>query len=194
MSTQQQPTWNPRRKAAVAVLVLAVAGLGIDRFVLGVAGPESASAHSYAIGSEPNKLGANSVVDAKQTAKASRDQVAVAVSLAQRLDAARPSSKVQPSQMFIAPIGFFPFVVEARAPAGEAVAARVPGVRSVPLPKLTAVITGPNGGAILDGRLQRIGEVRDGVTLISVSDRSAVVRTSQSDVVLTIDDTMRELK
>jgi len=191
VSIQQQSTWNSRRKAAVGVLVVAGAALALDRIVFDTSGPGAASAQSFTIAPGSTEVRVNTTNNAKDKLQGSLAQRSKVASLSQRFDTVRSSAKAPPSLMFVAPLGFFPVVEQSHAAAPEQASTRTLKTPSVQLPKLTAIITGPNGGAILDGKLQRIGEIYQGVTLISVSDRSAVVRTSQSDVVLSIEDTAR---
>lgn len=171
VSTPSQ-AWTPGRIASVSVLALAIGALVIDKAFLGQSDPVSAAAAQAA--------------PVVATERATRHSVEE--SLAHRLEQHRLESTVPAGRAFIAPEGFFP-------KAAPVVVQRDTGQASnaSPLvwPRLSAVVTGSSPGAILDGRLMRVGESLGAVELISVSERSVMVRQGEQVMSLTLDETHR---
>lgn len=173
VSTPSQ-AWTPGRIASVSVLALAVGALVIDKAFLGQSDPSSAAAAQAAPVVATEKAARHSVVE----------------SLAHRLEQHRQESTVPAGRAFIAPEGFFPEAapVVTQSDAGQASTANA---SALVWPRLSAVVTGSSPGAILDGRLMRVGESLGAVELISVSERSVMVRQGEQVMSLTLDETHR---
>lgn len=185
-------SWTPKRKAAASVLAVAVAALVIDRAVLSGGGPAPASADvvdgatDEGLPPPGDALAARGGPGASDAAKA-----ATMITLAQRLEAARGRSTVQPGAVFLPPFGLVP---PARVEEPTAAPAKAEPVAAAPArswPRVSAVVAGARPGAILDGRLQRVGETHDGVELVSISDRGVTLRSGSEVITLTLEGPTR---
>lgn len=165
--------WSPGRIASVSVLALAVGALVVDKVFLGQTEPAAAAA-AQVVPSAP-----------AGTAGSSRS----VVTLAQRLDRHRESATAPAGAAFMPPTGFFPVnvVPVASEHSGPAAASVV----RLSWPRLSAVVTGASPGAILDGRLMRVGDSAGAVELIAVAERSVTVRQGEHEMVLTLDEVLR---
>lgn len=170
----QLSAWTPGRIASVSVLALAVGAFVVDKAILGHSEPSGAAAD---------------VAPPAATTGSSRAAVQAAESLAHRLKQHRASATVPAGKAFIAPAGFFPEVDEVEGLAE--VAPEQASVLRIEWPRLGAVVTGTSPGAILDGRLVRIGESVGEFALVSVSERSVTVRHGEHEAVLTLDESNR---
>ena len=172
---KHQRAWTPGRIASASVLAVAVGALILDKALLGHAAPsEAAAAEAIASASSNERIPA----------------AAQPESLAHRLEGYRAQADAQADDAFKAPEGFFPARI---APAPEDAPTQKVGEAVVQpaWPRVSAVVTGSIPGAILNGRLQKVGETVDGFTLVSVAERSVVVRQGELEVVVEIDDAHR---
>lgn len=156
------------------MLALALGALVVDRAFLGQSGPSSAAADQAAPTAGPASPGAAAAPEE---------------TLAHRLERHREQATVPAGNAFVAPAGFFP---DARPEvAGDLGAPAAAPVVQIAWPRLSAVMMGTSPGAILDGRLQRVGETVGGFELVAVAERSVTVRQGEHETVLTLDEAHR---
>ncbi len=173
-------TLTKSQRVYVAIMVIAVVALLIDRTLLQPE-PVQASASQYAI--SPSTRDPDDLEAPRSEGPAPR-QVAIARRLEQiaeqrGLDPTGVIDAFRPSPMWLqlgeVPVG--PVQTELLAE------------RFRKAHTLTAVMgSGNEGWAIVDGRTLFIGRVMDGFTLISVGQRSAVLASGDTRVVLTLPD------
>lgn len=184
-------SWTPQRKAAASVLAVAVAALVMDRAVLSGGGPASASA-DVVDAAGPDAAASPRGASGGDLAASDAAKAATVITLAQRLEAARGRSAVQPGAVFLPPLGLVPLAraedISTPEPQAAPVAAAAPA-RS--WPRVSAVVAGARPGAILDGRLQRVGETHEGVELVSISDRAVTLRSGGEVITLTLEGPTR---
>ncbi len=164
-----------QRKISLAILALAVSALVADRAFLGggSTGPEQAS------GASPARVKARPARPPAPPATAPPPAVmnalapAAGQSLADRLRDYSQQRGIEPSGVrdaFVAAESWRPkpqVVEPATRPAAQA-----PGF--LQKHELMAVITGPKGSAIVDGKCLHVGQELDGYRLVSVGHRRAV--------------------
>lgn len=157
----------------MSVLALALGALGVDKVFLGQSGPSPAAAEQVV---------PQAATDNKEVAQTPIE------TLAHRLEAHRAAATVPAGEAFVAPLGFLP---RAHADAGEVAAPQAAPVVQIAWPRLSAVVMGTSPGAILDGRLQRVGETVAGFELVTVAERSVTIRQGEHEMVLTLDEAHR---
>ena len=163
-----------QQKIYAAVLGLAVAAFGFDRFVLGPGdATEEAAPAPRRTPARPVAKGAAPAPVSAQAAKAA--SAAATSTLAARLEAVAASRKLRLDKVGDA---FRPSPAWVGTPrTGPATTELVDAVAEFQKKKLMAVMKQGSGGiAIIDKTALSVGQSMDGFRLVAVKDRSAVLR------------------
>jgi hypothetical protein len=163
---------NRERKVYVAIFGLAAGALVVDRVMLdsGVSDPASAGAETLLVasgGSVPSIDGLSAMPDkAKATLASHLGKLADPsdINLSRVTDAFKASSAWNPEPVKQ------PAQVEKKTPDGTHT--------------LTAILTGKNAAAVIDGKPISVGGQVDGYTLVSVGEDKAVLESAKSRLVL----------
>jgi hypothetical protein len=180
---------SKKRKLIVCVLGLAVAALLADRALLGSGkpGPKEAVAEpSAAPAAAPNAPGQSPVAPPRQSRETVQESLACrlkAVSEADGFDSANVRDAFCLSPAWTKDLG----------PAAPSSPQQDKAEQLKMDHQLVAVMMAGEGGyAIVDGKCLRIGQVLDGFTLISVTDKSAVLESDGIRVELKVPSTEDE--
>lgn len=156
--------WNRQRRVFAGVLAVAGAALVADRVFFGAApiGVETAEATQE---SGPTKAAAPTLAPAQAA-------IAPGVMLSQRLEAFR--DRATDADPFESPLvtlaAVEPADIEEKSPTPTFDAAAWAEGR-----RLTAVLNGRNGSvAMIDGKVYRVGDTLDGLTLVSIESQTAL--------------------